>query len=41
MDGKEIGVEREKWIHMPQNKNKLRDYEHENTTWRQGVKLLC
>ena len=22
MDSKEIGVEREEWIHMPQNKNK-------------------
>ena len=41
MDSKEIGVEREEWIHMSQNKNKLWDYEQGNTTWRYGVKLIC
>jgi len=41
MDSKEIGVQREECIHMPQNKNKLQDYEHGNTTWRHGVKLFC
>ena len=41
MDSKEIGVKREERIHMPQNKNKVRDYEHGNTTWRHGVQSLC
>jgi hypothetical protein len=41
MDSKEIGVEREEWNHMHQNKNKLRDYEHVHTTWRKGVTLFC
>ena len=41
VESKEIGVEREELIHMSQNKNRLRDYEHGDTTWRHGVKLLC
>jgi hypothetical protein len=32
MYSKEIAVEREEWIHMPQNKNKLRAYDTEIQT---------
>jgi hypothetical protein len=31
-DSKEIAVEREEWIHMPQNKNKVHAYDAEIQT---------
>ena len=41
MESKEIALELEDWIHLPQNADKLRAQEHGNKTWRHGdgVKL--